>query len=183
MTRVFADMTSEEAERFMLGNDHPMRKIAAGMVGSRPVVDLGCGRGIDVSELYTKEQYKGLDCSWELLKIAKRDNPNYDFRHRDILPFLGQREENQIHVGVMISVLEHVESLELAQAIYIQARRACKELLIGWHCPPHYSTTEIIQVQAELKSPINQNHYAEGTFYGAIRITPVLGGELWSVRG
>lgn len=182
MTDVFEHMTSEEAERFMKGNDHPMRKIAAGMVGSRPVVDLGCGKGIDVSSLYMKEQYKGLDCSWELLKIAERDNPGYDFRYRDILDFLRQREENEIHVGVIISVLEHVETLELAQAIYIQAKRACKELLVGWHTPPHYPTTEIIQVQAELTQPIHQNHYAEGTFNGAVRVIPVRSGELWSVR-
>jgi len=182
MTEVFANMTNEEAERFMAGNDHPMRKVAAGVVGHRPVVDLGCGSGIRVKELYNVQQYLGIDCSKELIKIAHMNNPKYMFEVYDILHFLEKSDTDGINVGVMISVLEHVESLKIAQGIYNEARRVCKELLVGWHCPPHYPTTEIIQVQAELYKPIHQNHYAEGTFHGAVRVIPVQGGELWSVR-
>ncbi len=183
MTEAFRNMSREEAERFMKGNEHPMRKVAAGMVGSRPMIDLGCGRGIDIKNLYTKNQYTGIDCSAELIEVARRDNPDYDFEVCDLINWVDLSHEDSINVGVMISVLEHMETLELAQYAYRQARHACKELLIGWHCPPHYPKTSIIQVQAELTSPINQNHYAEGTFHGAIRIIPIRGGELWSVRG
>jgi len=183
MTDVFRDMTSEEAERFMLGNEHPMRKIAAGMVGSRSVIDLGCGRGINISKLYDVRQYSGIDCSPELITVAKKDNPEYSFQVYEMFSFLKTASKNSIQVGLTVSVFEHLESLELAQEIYERARYVCRELLVGWHTPPHYPTTEIIQVQAELDKPIHQNHYAEGTFHGAIRITPVLNGELWSVRG
>lgn len=182
MTEVFANMTKEEAERFMAGNDHPMRKVAAGMVGSRPVVDFGCGRGIGVDKLYAPDQYFGIDCSKELIKVAKRDNPRHTFHTSTIFDFLTFDSDNEIVVGLMISVLEHVESLKIAQELYNDARRVCRELIVGWHCPPHYEKTEIIQVQAELSSPIHQNHYAEGTFHGAVRVIPVQGGELWSVR-
>ncbi len=182
MTEVFANMTKEEAERSMKENDHPMRKVAAGMVGSRPVVDLGCGKGIDVSKLYMEEQYMGIDCSHELIEIAIRNNLGYEFEVSDLVNWVDLHPEDSINVGVMISVLEHMESLEVAQHAYRQARHVCKELLVGWHCPPHYPTTEIIQVQAELNSSIHQNHYAEGTFNGAVRVIPVRGGELWSVR-
>jgi SAM-dependent methyltransferase len=182
MTDVFANMTSEEAERFMKGNEHPMRKVAAGMVGSRPVVDLGCGRGIDIDKLYTPEQYLGIDCSEELIRIAERDNPRHAFGTCSIFDYLAFDDDNEKPIGVMISVLEHVESLEIAQELYNDARRVCKELIVGWHTPPHYPKTRIIQVKCELNSPIHQNHYAEGTFHGAVRVIPVLGGELWSVR-
>lgn len=182
MSEMFANMSAIEAERFMKGNDHPMREVAAELVGDRVVVDFGCGRGIDIDKLYTPYQYFGIDCSEELIKIARRDNPKYEFYTSTIFDYLAFDDYDEIPVGVMISVLEHVESLEIAQELYNDARRVCKELLVGWHTPPHFPTTEIIKVQAELTSPINQNHYKEGSFHGAVRSIPVQGGELWVVR-
>lgn len=178
----FKNMTEAEAERFMLGNVHPMREIAAGQVGDRTVLDLGCGRGIKVKALYTSGQYLGIDYSQELIKIARRDNPGYHFQTYDILDFIETFPKGDIQVGVMVSVLEHVSSLEEAQDIYNEAKRVCKTLLVGWHCPPHYPETSILKVQAELDSPMNQNHYEEGTFHGAIRVIKVKAGELWVVR-
>lgn len=182
MTDVFKNMSAEEAERFMKGNNHPMRRVAAGVVGRRPVIDLGCGRGIDISALYTPDQYIGIDCSKELIKIARRDHPRHEFHTSSIFKFLVFHEDSSIAVGLMLSVLEHIENLKKAQDIYNQARRVCRELIIGWHCAPHYPKTEIIQVQAELETPIHQNHYAEGTFDEAVRVIPVQSGELWVVR-
>ena len=178
----FKNMTEEEAERFMLGNTHPMREIAASHAGDRQVLDLGCGKGIKVSELYTKEQYFGIDCSKELIKIAQRDNSGYIFQNYHIVEFIGDLAKNSIPVGVMVSVLEHVPSLEEAQDIYNEVKRVCETLLVGWHCPPHYPETSILKVQAELDSLMHQNHYKEGTFHGAIRIIKVRLGELWIVR-
>jgi SAM-dependent methyltransferase len=181
MSEPFANMTEEEAERFMKGNTHPMREVAAELVGNRWVFDLGCGKGIGVSSLYKSTHYMGVDCSEELIKIAIRDNPDYLFIVNDIHGLIDFAPDNSFPVGVMVSVLEHMESLEAAQRLYNEARRVCEELLVGWHTPPHYSATEIIQVQAELSSPINQNHYKEGSFHGAVQIIPVLSGELWVI--
>jgi trans-aconitate methyltransferase len=182
MTEPFANMTAVEAERFMKGNTHPMREAAARMVGERYVIDLGCGKGIGVSELYTSDQYFGIDCSHELVNIARRKNVGYIFRVSDILSYFKDMRTNSIQVGIMISVLEHVSSLETARSIYNEAERVCEELLVGWHHPPHYSETKILQVQAELDNPIYQNHYAEGTFDGAVEVIPVRAGELWVVH-
>ena len=178
----FKNMTEAEAERFMLENIHPMREIAATHAGDRTVLDMGCGRGIMVKDLYSKEQYTGIDCSNELIKIAHRDNPGYHFQTYDIIDYIGHLGKDELQVGVMVSVLEHISSLEEAQDIYNEAKRVCKTLLVGWHCPPHYPTTSILRVRAELDSLMHQNHYAEGTFHGAIRVITVRLGELWIVR-
>jgi hypothetical protein len=81
----------------------------------------------------------------------------------------------------MVSVLEHVPSLEKAQEIYRHARRVAKELLIGWHTPPYYQETKIIQIMAELNKPIWQNHYKRGSFDEPSSISSVLSAELWTV--
>lgn len=182
MTEPFTNMTEVEAERFMKGNTHPMREVAAELVGDRWVFDIGCGKGIRVSSLYKSTHYMGVDCSEELIKIAVRDNPSYLFIFNNIHGLIDFVPDNKFPVGVMISVLEHMESLEAAQRLYNEASRVCKELLVGWHHPPHYPKTKILQVQAELNSPIYQNHYAEGTFNGAVQVIPVRSGELWVVR-
>ncbi len=179
----FASMSSAEAERFMAGNKHPIREAAAQAVAGRQVLDLGCGRGIRICELYTREQYCGVDCSPELIRIAQRDNPGFSFETSDILQALGRLADKSVPVALMVSVLEHLPSLELAQKIYAAARRVSEELLVGWHTAPHYAQTKILQVQAELDRPIWQNQYREGSFDGAVQIGKVQLAELWTVHG
>ncbi len=179
----FASMSSAEAERFMAGNKHPIREAAAQAVGDRQVLDLGCGRGIRICELYKPDQYRGIDCSAELIRVARRDNPGYSFATADILQFLALVPDKSVEVVLMVSVFEHLPSLELAQRIYSESRRVSEELLVGWHTPPHYSQTRILQVQAELDRPIWQNQYKEGSFDGAVQIGKVQLAELWTVRG
>lgn len=175
-------MSPAEAERFMAGNKHPIREAAARAVNGRPVLDLGCGRGIRIRELYGQDQYRGIDCSEELIRVARRDNPGYSFETADILQFLSGYPGKSVPVALMVSVFEHLPSLELAQAIYNEARRVSGELLIGWHMPPHYPETVILQVKADLDRPIWQNKYREGSFGGAIQIGKVGLAELWTVR-
>ena len=181
MTYPFTDMTEEEAEIFMAGNAHPIRELVAERVGSRKIIDFGCGRGIGIKDLYMKEQYIGLDCSEELIKIAKRDNPDYHFTSIELPHALSNIVDDTYEVGIMVSVLEHVPSLSLAQSIYQEARRVCRDLYVGWHCAPHYPETKIIQVQAELDNLMYQNHYAEGSFHGIRRVEKIALAELWTV--
>ncbi len=177
-------MSAAEAERFMAGNCHPIREAAAAAVGDRQVLDLGCGRGIRIRDLYKPGQYRGVDCSKELIRIARRDNPGFTFVSSDMLDYLEGVADKSASTILMVSVFEHLPSLELAQAIYAQARRAAQELIIGWHTPPHYRETKILQVQAELDRPIWQNHYKEGSFDAAeVHIGKVGLAELWQVRG
>jgi trans-aconitate methyltransferase len=177
----FDSITAKEAERFMLGNSHPIRELVAQKVGAQHVIDLGCGRGIKIKELYTHTNYIGIDCSSELIKLAQQDNPLHTFWVADILDFLTDYEDNAIPVCIMISVLEHVPTLEIAQQIYNEAKRVAKVLYVGWHHPPYYKETKIIEVKAELDSLMYQNHYKEGSFDNPIRVEKVKLAELWTV--
>lgn len=180
MTDVFKNMNSEEAKLFMNGNSHPIREFVANKVNGRLFLDLGCGKGIKIKNLYTPQKYYGLDCSIELIKIAKKDNPNYFFYHLDILSFLKNQTDKQISLGIMISVLEHVESLEIAQSILNEARRVCQILYLGWHHPPYYKETKIIKIKAELNNLMYQNHYKEGSFGNPSSVEKIKFAELWT---
>lgn len=172
-------MNSDEARIFMAGNSHPIRELVAQKVDGRSILDLGCGKGIRIKNFYSKEKYYGIDCSIELIKIAKEDNPSYTFYHVDILSFLKFLTNNQISVGIMISVLEHVESLEIAQDILNEARRVCQTLYLGWHHPPYYKETKIIKIKAELNTLMHQNHYKENSFGNPSSVEKIQLAELW----
>lgn len=181
----FADMTPDEAQRFMSKKQNiELRTEMAYLVGTRNLYDLGCGKGILVNMLYTPEQYVGVDVSEELLRIARKDNPGYRFIRHDLAASPLPVDDQSAEVGVMISVLEHQPSLEIAKTVYDEAMRTCKELLVLWHTPPIYKETEIIEVPCELDMPINQNHYARGSFEREdlqVRAIRVAGFECWRV--
>lgn len=182
-TEYFGAITSDEAARFMSGNRHPIREGAAKLVGRRNVTDLGCGKGIRIAELYKPEQYVGVDCSRELIEIAQRDNPGFRFYTSGILQYLSMVPDGAIEVALMISVLEHIPELEAAQAIYNEARRASKELLVGWHTVPNANETKTSRVQTpELISPIWQNKWKRGSFADAVQVYPFENAELWVVH-
>lgn len=183
MSEPFQTMSSEEAELFMRGNAHPIREVVAERVGDSAVVDLGCGKGIKVATLYSPNQYLGVDCSSELVKLARRDNPQHRFVVAELEEWLSGIEDKTLETGIMISVLEHLPSEATARRLYAEARRACRRLYVGWHTPPHYPKTDILLVQAELKHPIYQNHYKEGTFDRPSRIEKVKSAELWTIGG
>ena len=183
--RPFQDMTAPEAERFMATKqDQRIRAIVAGRIGNRDVIDLGCGRGIHISRDYSPKQYIGLDCSHELIKLARKANPGYAFEVWDIKhPYKVTSE-----VALIKSVLEHQESLEDARAIFDVAQRTAPEVLICWHTPPEGQQTIIRRVDAELDHPIYQNVYQQGSFDDLIREDSTLRTErlgefqLWTIR-
>lgn len=186
MTQAFALMDKAEADRFMNGkDDHPIRDVTAGLIGNEKVLDIGCGRGIRVSELYDKYQYIGSDVSRTLIDRAREDNPVHVFVCVEGMDLLGTIPDNGRDNILISSVFEHMESLEDAQALFFEAVRASKRLIIGWNHPPHYDETEIIKVRAELKLPMNQNHYKEGSFDRddlQIERIGVESCEVWTVR-
>ncbi len=154
------------------------------MVAGRTVYDIGCGKGLAVKTLYDKDKYLGIDVSPELLMLAADDNPGYKFVQHDMSVLRFPVEDETADVGLMISVLEHVDDLETAKRIYFEAMRTCKELLVVWHTPPVYDSTELITVPCELNHPIRQNHYERGSFEREdleVKSERVGGFECWRV--
>src|SRR6185369_9100956 len=123
--------------RFMAGAGHPIRDLAAAVIGNRNVIDLGCGKGIRIAELYRPEQYTGVDCSSRLIEIARQSNPLHGFTVSGILDYLAGMADKSVDCTLMIAVLEHVPTLGTAHRIYNEARRVSDELLVGWHTVPN----------------------------------------------
>jgi trans-aconitate methyltransferase len=174
-------MSDDEADRFMAGERFPSPGDVARAVAGRSVLDLGCGKGKEVKENYAICRYVGVDCSDALVRIARRDNPGFRFDCAELTEYLANLPDKITPVAIMVAVLEHLPSLEVAQWIVREAMRVSEELIIGWHTPPNYKRTEIISVSAELDRPIYQNRYARAAF-PAGTVTKVEGGELWSLR-
>ncbi len=181
----FADMGEAEARRFMSGKlNLDLRLGMAEVVNGRTLYDIGCGKGLAVKVLYDKDKYLGIDVSPELLRIAESDNPGYRFMRHDMSVSPLSVDDESAEVGLMISVLEHVDDLETAKRIYFEAIRTCKELLVVWHTPPVYDSTELITVPCELNHPIRQNHYERGSFEREdleVRSERVGGFDCWRV--
>jgi len=181
----FASMSSAEAERFMAEKfNAPLRIGIAKLVNGRTLCDVGCGKAFMVDYLYQKDKYAGVDVSPELLAVARSNNPGYDFWLHDVAKSRLPYGEAAWDCALMISVLEHVDDLATARRIYDEAMRISKEMLIVWHTPPIYDTTDLIRVDCELNKPINQNHYQRGSFDREdleVRSERVAGFECWRV--
>lgn len=165
----------------MDGDRYPSPKAVAHAVAGRSVLDLGCGKGKEVKENYTICRYLGVDCSAALVRIARNDNPGFRFEVAELTDYLSRLPDRAVPVSIMVAVLEHLPSLEIALHIVMEAMRVSEELIIGWHMPPKHNRTEIKLVGAELDRPIWQNHYSRAAFPAAT-VTKVEGGELWSMR-
>ena len=159
----FVDMDAKEAEFFMSEKkNQPVRDKMAEIVGDGTVVDFGCGKGIMVKELFRKSKYIGFDCSEELIKIAKKDNPSYIFRVFDVKNL--RVDKKVFDFAIIKSVLEHTPSLKDAKVVYENALSVARTVLVAWHTPPYFDNTKIIQLKADLKLPIYQNNYKKGSF-------------------
>lgn len=174
-------MSDDEAQRFMDGVRYPSPADIAHAVAGRSVLDCGCGKGKDVKENYTICRYLGVDCSGSLIRLARRDNPGFRFEVAELDDYLKRLPDKVVPVAIMVAVLEHLPSLEIALHLVKEAMRVSEELIIGWHTPPKHNRTEIKLVRAELDRPIWQNHYSRAAF-PACHVTQVKGGELWSLR-
>lgn len=156
----FTELTEEQAKQYMVGREgQRVRKVIAkhvrNMGGS--VLDIGCGRGID-AYLYNNNTYLGIDVSPSLIEVAKEQNQYAKFKVVDAqkIPFKDNTWDNVI----CKSFFEHLHSEEQVVQCLKEAIRVCKrQLLIAWHTPPGYHTTQIIKLQGNFGRKIYQNRY------------------------
>lgn len=142
----------------------PVRTRLAEIVGRRSVIDLGCGKGEEVSALYKPAQYMGVDCSEELILLSRVKNPGYHFYTYSIL----EMQRRYFEVGILKSVLEHLPPLEAVE-VYEHARTITTDiLLVAWHTEPgaHLITKHY---KGELDTPMLQCRHKRDLFGGVQR--------------
>lgn len=171
----FSAMSEPDAHRFMAGltEPQPARARLAELVGDRNVLDVGCGKGAEVSRLYTPEQYLGVDCSVELVRIARREHPGYRFVVRDALDVTGFFE-----VAIIKAVLEHLPPLE-ARAVYEHMRARTDVLYVCWHTEP--GVEHLATYDGELGT-MQQNRHDRARFGGMVRRERSGVHVIWEVR-
>jgi SAM-dependent methyltransferase len=130
-TEQFASMTDVDADKFMpISEIQPVRALLARMVGHGTVIDIGCGKGDEVSDLFDSSKYLGVDCSPALIRIARHRNPGFRFSATEARKVNGFWD-----YAIIKSVLEHIPQDE-ALAVYEHARTICGILLVAWHTEP-----------------------------------------------
>ena len=166
---VFEQLSESDAAQFMSAPyvvKQRSRRWLAARTSMGDTLDIGCGRGILVSELYRPHRYWGVDVSHALVEQARQDNPCYSFSTVQPgmrLPF----KDREFEFVIIRSVLEHCVSLEEAQFTFMEARRVASTLVyVSWHTPPVYAKTELINVPVgDLGGAmLPQNHSARGSF-------------------
>ena len=157
----FVNMSTEQAAHFMAGKDiQPVRKRLAEIVGKHRVIDIGCGPGFEIKELFDPHTYFGIDCSRELVLIARQRNPGFAFASIDALSVEGHWD-----FAIVKAVLEHLPEAD-ALAIYDHARSISDTLLVAWHTEPSMQP-EYATYQGEL-GQMQQNRHNLRAFAGNI---------------
>lgn len=175
-TEIFAGLTPEKARLFTPDPPpQPARKRLAELVDGRPVLDIGCGRAEEIGDLYTPEQYIGIDCSPELVKLASEKWPGYRFER-----CAAQEIQSRHPVAIMKAVLEHVPPAE-AKWIYDHVRMYVDTLYLCWHWEPTAELKETFYVWEGV--PMQQNRHARSMFDGVIAREEVPNHVIWTVAG
>ena len=178
-TRQFAEMTRAQAEAFMAVPEvQPVRQRMAELTSSaRLVVDLGCGKGDEVGDWFDLATYVGVDCSPELIRIARQRWPGYLFFAKPILELTTVAD-----VCILKSVLEHLPEVE-AVAVYNHARSLCRKLLVVWHTEPKNDMGSYAVYDGEL-GKMQQNRHRRSVFEGTHISHERIGKHnIWVVRG
>lgn len=90
-----------------------MREFAAAVKDGDRVLDAGCGNGRLLEALKDKKiSYLGIDNSSELIKTARANYPQYEFREADILDLRNMPEQEFDHI-FCLAVLQHIPTVEL----------------------------------------------------------------------
>ena len=90
-----------------------IRKFAAEVKDGDGVLDAGCGNGRMLEALKNKHvKYLGLDNSSELIKAARLNYPQYEFRVADILDMNDVKEKDFDYI-FCLAVLQHIPSRDL----------------------------------------------------------------------
>lgn len=106
-----------------------LEKIASQIKDGSSVLDVGCGNGRLLEVLENKKiNYLGVDNSEELIALAKKNYPNYDFKVIDILDL--EPIERKFDFIISVAVLHHIPSQELRQQALQQLKKIAKEQII-----------------------------------------------------
>lgn len=90
-----------------------IREFAAGVKDGEHILDAGCGNGRLLEALKDKKiEYLGIDNSTELIKMAKANYPDKEFREADILNIDGVPEKDFDHI-FCLAVLQHIPTIGL----------------------------------------------------------------------
>ncbi len=186
MTSEFTGLTAEEARAYCAGSEaQSVRDVIAARVGSRTVIDVGCGNGID-SDRYSPTQYLGVDLSPVLIAAASGLHPDHSFAVADLrqpAPWW----MNGAQVTIVKSVLEHVASESEAISILENAWHHSSTVFVAWHTPPVDAyVSEIVRVPGHFGRTVNQNRYARQAFAHFLRrakVEQVENFELWEIGG
>lgn len=173
-TAQFAEMSRSQAESFMAGaKPQAVRARMSQIVGPAQVIDIGCGKGEEVAWLYRPWQYLGVDCSPELVRLARQRNPGYEFLAKNALDLDGRWP-----FAVMKAVLEHLPPDEAVE-VYEHARTVSEVLLLAWHTEP--GREHLTTYDGELGT-MAQNRHDRDRFEG-VRSRHVVGPHvLWVVE-
>jgi len=90
------------------------------------IIELGCGNGLNLKEFSEASRRVGIDPFEPNIVLALKNNPN-DEMFLDSHLKLKDFEDNEFDVGITCSVLNHIESYELALD---ELMRICKKLLL-----------------------------------------------------
>lgn len=172
-TKQFAEMTDADAESFMpVPEIQPVRAKMAQIVGSKTVIDIGCGRGDEVEALFDQHTYFGIDCSASLVRMARARNPGFRFAL-----MAAQGVQGHWDYAIIKAVLEHVPREE-AVAIYDHARTLCDTLLVAWHTEP--GIENLTWYDGEL-GRMQQNRHDRSLFGGSVTREVCGKHVLWTV--
>lgn len=90
-----------------------IREFAAAVMDGDKVLDAGCGNGRLLEAFKDKKiRYLGIDNSAELIKMAKNNYPEREFREADILNLNNVPEKDFDHI-FCLAVLQHIPTDEL----------------------------------------------------------------------
>jgi len=89
-----------------------MRELAAALPASANILDLGCGNGRLLEVLSNQVKYLGIDNSEALIKLAKINYSQREFRVGDILE-LDQLPETNFTTIFCLAVLQHIPGRDL----------------------------------------------------------------------
>ena len=91
------------------------------------ILDIGCGNGrfaLFSQKVFTEIAYSGIDSSQEHLEIARKDFPQGNFLHQDIL--LDELPQQKFDIVVLFGVLHHIPSQILRKQILQEAAPTLK---------------------------------------------------------
>jgi len=187
MAEVFKTLTREEAKVYMHmwedGNN--FKVLIADKTRNSTVVDIGCGKGIKIKELYNRDRYIGLDISEALLCEARSRNPGFVFLNVNCTD-LSIFNNNTFDYSIIIGVLEHCDTLEEARSIYREGLRICRHnMFVFWHTPPKGDTNNIIEkISDDLGKFQHSNQYSATSFSDIGKVeSKIVDGkqEIWTI--